>query len=80
MGGLPFTCQHFLYTPHVATWGYNYPNSQNTATPSLYFYVADNSSTMQPYFVRDNSTSEIATVGNLGQAYIRGQFSYITSQ
>ena len=80
MGGLPFTCQYYLYTPHVATWGYNYPNSLSTATPSLYFYISDNSTQMLPYFVRDNATGERAIVSNLGQAYIRGQFSYITSQ
>ena len=79
MGGLPFVVQYYLYTPHVATWGFNYPSSLSAATPSLYFYVSDSSSTMQPYFVRDNATGEIATVGALGQAYIRGQFSYVTT-
>ena len=78
-GGLPFANQYYLYTPHIATWGFNYPGSLSTATGSFYCYVADNTTNMQPYFVRDNATGEQLTVAVLGQAYIRGQFSYRTS-
>jgi len=79
MGGLPFTVQQFLYTPHLATWGWNYPGSRSIATPSLYLYIPENSTTMQPYYVQDNSGGQHADVGALGQAYLRGQFSYFTT-
>ena len=79
MGGLPFQVQHYLYTPHIATWGGNYNGSLSDATASLYLFVPDSATTMTPYFVRDNATGLQVTADFLGQAYIRGQFSYQTT-
>ena len=80
-GGLPFPTASGspeYYQGDIGFYALNFPSSLDTGTLNLYAYMGANSSNFQFYLPRDNAASQLVTVGQFGQGYIRGCLHYIT--